>query len=421
MTDTSIDSNTIQLNDNVPHNNDNTESTDSTTNQSNDVTCTASSPSNKRKRDASINTQSQPARIQLNSTDNHSYQHSNNTTEYNIWYNKYQKSHNKDYQRPRATTRCNPLIDCGYTNATVSNDYYCIKFAQGRCTYGYKCNYIHDIPDGNTATRIDLLHDVFGRERHTTDKTDMSGVGNINRDNRTLFISGVYTPDLAENNGIAAYNSCMSHFSLFGPIEHISVKTKHSCVFIRYKYRVNAEFAKIAMSDQSLDHNEQLNIRWAHDDPNPGAIKRIHNSNVKQVYHAVRNNELQQQSTQHQHKQIPDHNTADGTQSQSQYQYVGNGYYYDTTNQQYLYWDTTIQQYVVYEPPTAASVDTTQHVPKLESTSDTVPTSNVDDVVNEFITQTTSASVQHETDDALAAFDSLLDKIEANKQSTVKQ
>ena len=26
-----------------------------------------------------------------------------------------------------------------------------------------------------------------------------------------------------------------------------------------------------AMADQSLDHNEQLNVRWAYEDPNPRA------------------------------------------------------------------------------------------------------------------------------------------------------
>ena len=29
------------------------------------------------------------------------------------------------------------------------------------------------------------------------------------------------------------------------------------------------------MSDQSLDKDEQINIRWAYDDPNPVAIKRV--------------------------------------------------------------------------------------------------------------------------------------------------
>ena len=31
------------------------------------------------------------------------------------------------------------------------------------------------------------------------------------------------------------------------------------------------EFAKEAMAEQSLDHDEQINVRWAYDDPNPRA------------------------------------------------------------------------------------------------------------------------------------------------------
>jgi len=38
---------------------------------------------------------------------------------------------------------------------------------------------------------------------------------------------------------------------------------------------VNAEFAKIAMSDQKLEHRELLNVRWAFDDPNPKSRKEV--------------------------------------------------------------------------------------------------------------------------------------------------
>ncbi|CAG8473466.1 15_t:CDS:2 [Acaulospora colombiana] len=41
--------------------------------------------------------------------------------------------------------------------------------------------------------------------------------------------------------------------------------------FVTYQCILNAEFAKEAMSNQSLDHNEVLNVRWATDDPNPRA------------------------------------------------------------------------------------------------------------------------------------------------------
>lgn len=41
--------------------------------------------------------------------------------------------------------------------------------------------------------------------------------------------------------------------------------------FARYKLRSCAEFAKEALADQDLGNGEMVNIRWAHDDPNPTA------------------------------------------------------------------------------------------------------------------------------------------------------
>jgi len=42
-----------------------------------------------------------------------------------------------------------------------------------------------------------------------------------------------------------------------------------SIAFVQYKWRVAAEFAKEAMSDQSLDSQEILNVRWASEDSTP--------------------------------------------------------------------------------------------------------------------------------------------------------
>ncbi len=58
-------------------------------------------------------------------------------------------------------------------------------------------------------------------------------------------------------------------------MEDCAIKPKHKCAFIRFVHRLNAEFAKVAMAEQSMDHNEQLTIRWAHEDPNPAAARRI--------------------------------------------------------------------------------------------------------------------------------------------------
>lgn len=48
-----------------------------------------------------------------------------------------------------------------------------------------------------------------------------------------------------------------------------------SIAFVRYRLRTNTEFAKEAMSNQKMDGDENLNIKWAYDDPNPQASKAI--------------------------------------------------------------------------------------------------------------------------------------------------
>lgn len=42
-----------------------------------------------------------------------------------------------------------------------------------------------------------------------------------------------------------------------------------SVAFVTYKSELHAQFAKEAMSCQSLDNDEILNVRWATEDPNP--------------------------------------------------------------------------------------------------------------------------------------------------------
>jgi hypothetical protein len=43
--------------------------------------------------------------------------------------------------------------------------------------------------------------------------------------------------------------------------------------FVTYINRSSAEFAKIAMADQSLGNGDVLNVRWATEDPNPKTIE----------------------------------------------------------------------------------------------------------------------------------------------------
>ncbi|CAK9056212.1 Pre-mRNA-splicing factor CWC2, partial [Durusdinium trenchii] len=54
------------------------------------------------------------------------------------------------------------------------------------------------------------------------------------------------------------------------------------------KFRSHAEFAKEAMANQTLDHDEILNVNWAHEDPNPVAQEAIKRSNADAVIAAIK-------------------------------------------------------------------------------------------------------------------------------------
>lgn len=56
---------------------------------------------------------------------------------------------------------------------------------------------------------------------------------------------------------------------------------------MRYRLRVCSEFAKIAMADQTLDHGEVVNVRWAYTDPNPIAKAHEEQAIASQFVNAV--------------------------------------------------------------------------------------------------------------------------------------
>ena len=128
----------------------------------------------------------------------------------------------------------------------------------------------HCIPTDADERRVGVPHDVFGRERHKTDRDDMGGVGSFSRENRTLFVRG-----LNADTSVADYERVVrAHFGEWGDLEYVRAFPQRGFAFVRYRLRTAAEFAKIAMAEQALDHGETLNVRWAHDDPNP--IARAH-------------------------------------------------------------------------------------------------------------------------------------------------
>jgi len=191
------------------------------------------------------------------------------SSDYNIWYHKKLGDRFDTEERVKAATRCIVTRDSGYTKADKTNrdTYFCIYFARGHCVNGAECVYYHRIPTIDDELRLDLTHDIFGRERHRSYRDDMGGVGSFSRDNKTLYISGLKRAPNLEDNVI-------QHFVEWGELSYVKVVWDKAVAFVRYKLRCTAEFAKEAMQDQSLESDEVLAIRWSNEDPNPSAKEK---------------------------------------------------------------------------------------------------------------------------------------------------
>jgi hypothetical protein len=193
-----------------------------------------------------------------------------NGTEYNIWYGKYLGDPKFERYKPRKLSeyRCVPNRDSGYTRGSRNEKeaFLCLYFARGRCVLGDECPHIHRLPTEKDEVKLDLAHDIFGRERHATDREDMGGTGNFNRDNRTLYLGGLKN---LRKPGQTLEEIVKKHFMEWGEIEYVRVIYEKSIAFVKFKLRGAAEFAKEAMADQTMDYGEVLNVRWANEDPNP--------------------------------------------------------------------------------------------------------------------------------------------------------
>lgn len=250
---------------------------------------------------------------------------------YNIWYNKWSGGDRDDHSKHKAETRCDIARDSGYTRGDArKSTTVCLFFARGCCPQGSDCTFLHRLPptqntsveQSHTATQDQGL-DIFGREKHGDYRDDMGGIGSIQRVNRTLYIGKIHEEeedlrrissggganlpggpawrdggrtvkggksvgqarrDLQKDNPhqkpmgefpeTATEKVLRRHFSEWGPIERVRVLTHRGCAFVTYLNESSAQFAKEAMMNQSLDHDEIINVRWATDDPNPAAIKR---------------------------------------------------------------------------------------------------------------------------------------------------
>ena len=113
--------------------------------------------------------------------------------------------------------------------------------------YSEDCGWLHRIP--TRQDHVDSGMDVFGRERFNDHRDDRGGVGSMQSDSRTLYIGRIHQDPKME----AAIER---HFKIWGEVERIKVLREKGVAFVTYQSRLNAEFAKEAMANQSMDHGE---------------------------------------------------------------------------------------------------------------------------------------------------------------------
>lgn len=219
----------------------------------------------------------QPARKQKDTIDPRSF-HVEGANEYNIWYDKYDgDTKDRSTSREAAENRCVMQTDAGYTKAdgmsTMDKErkFFCLHFARGMCAKGSECNYYHRIPVPSDNAICEEMYDCFGRQRHSAHRDDMNGVGSFMSPSRTLYVGNLVRSKYLPPHLRTLEDSLWEHFKEWGELENINLVHKLSIAFPRYRLRASAEFAKEAMTCQTLDHKEVLSIRWAKDDPNPVA------------------------------------------------------------------------------------------------------------------------------------------------------
>eukprot|EP00923_Selenidium_pygospionis_P025138 GHVN01044242.1.p1 GENE.GHVN01044242.1~~GHVN01044242.1.p1 ORF type:complete len:249 (+),score=29.32 GHVN01044242.1:60-806(+) len=134
-----------------------------------------------------------PARKQASAPDISRQAYTQGHEDFNIWYGKYLTDRfDPKADRERATTKCNPYTDSGWTRGDTDPEtnevYHCLYFAKGCCCHGSLCKFYHRVPTIEDNDKLSPMKDVFGRERHATHLDDMSGVGNFRHDCQTLFV-----------------------------------------------------------------------------------------------------------------------------------------------------------------------------------------------------------------------------------------
>jgi RNA recognition motif-containing protein len=85
----------------------------------------------------------------------------------------------------------------------------------------------------------------------------MGGVGSFNKVNRTIYIAKMgETPDKKQ-----VEETLLRHFSEWGKIVKHNILYGRGIAFVTFENELNAQLAKEAMANQSMDMDEILNVR----------------------------------------------------------------------------------------------------------------------------------------------------------------
>jgi hypothetical protein len=215
--------------------------------------------------------ETRPARVQIDADLVHGpnkIQHAQMGSTYNIWYHKWSRDDKVQLSRERPATRVHIAADAGMTMGMKpgsGTQFTCVFFARGNCPHGYQCKFWHRLP--LRSDRYPGIYDIFGRNLFGQLREDLGGAGTFMKDHRTLFV-GRISYDAPNVQDIVR-----RHFGEFGHVEKVKVLDGRGIAFVTFSNAYEAQFAKEAMSNQQLDHDEMLNVRWAGDDPNPRVVE----------------------------------------------------------------------------------------------------------------------------------------------------
>jgi len=217
-----------------------------------------------------------PARVQQK-LDPTRAQYTEGHEHFNIWYGKYENDRFDKRDREPASTRCEPLLDSGWTEVDqpgAEASYFCLFFARGSCSAGHRCRYYHRVPTPADDALCDPAHDIFGRERFAAHRDDLGGVGSFNSESRSLFVADLRFDRAAPDAVQRVDADLRDHFGTWGEVESVRVIPRAAIGFVRYVHRAAAEFAKVAMASQRMGRAPCITVKWALDDPNPRAVKQ---------------------------------------------------------------------------------------------------------------------------------------------------